>query len=56
MKDVRFKFCYSTLFLFVVELSILTRDQSASMTKISVLNFDQVDKFVKTYAPAPEKK
>ena len=42
------------LFIFIVELSMLTRE--ASTTKVSILNFDQVDKFVKTYAPVPEKK
>lgn len=39
-----------------MEVSILSRDTESSSTKISMLNFDQVDKFVKSYAPAPEKK
>ena len=58
MKDVRLRkteliFNFFA-FIFIVELSILTRNDSA--TKVSILNFDQVDKFVKSYAPAPEKK
>lgn len=48
-------FIFSFYFL-LVELSILSRDATTSTTKVSILNFDQVDKFVKNYAPAPEKK
>lgn len=50
--------CYLFFFFFflLVELSILSRDPSTPSTKVSILNFDQVDKFVKTYASIPEKK
>ena len=55
MKDVIRNFLFLILFFFfLVELSILTRESSS--TNVSILNFDQVDKFVKTFAPTPEKK
>ena len=40
--------------MFLVEVSLLTRQAGA--TKINIMNFDQVDSFVKAYAPVAEKK
>lgn len=37
-----------------LEVSILTH--KSNKTEINILSFDQVDSFVKSYAPAPEKK
>lgn len=54
MKDVINTCTYLPIALnYLVELCIISRDRQQGQTQINILNFDQVDSFVKAYAPPP---